>query len=72
MTVKRLIKILRKCEYKDATVLVDGYEYGVCDLGEDGVRLVKYSRDVHTSVDAGEHEVNENGSFVGLLLSRGW
>lgn len=72
MTVKRLIKILRKCPYKDATVLVDGYEYGVCDLGEDGIQLVKYSRDVHTDENAGEHEINENGSFVGLVLSRGW
>lgn len=72
MTVKRLIKILKKCEYKDATVLVDGYEYGVCHLGEDGIQLVRYSRDVHTDENAGEHEINENGSFVGLVLSRGW
>lgn len=72
MTVKRLIKILKKCEYKDATVLVDGKEYGVCDLEKDGVKLVMYSRDVHTDENAGEHEINESGSFVGLVLSRGW
>lgn len=79
MTVKRLIKILRKCPYKDAAVLiipVDGREYGVCDLDDDGVKLVRYSRDVipdvHTSQNAGEHEINEKGSFIGLLLSRDW
>lgn len=71
MTVKELIKILKRQD-KAATVLVDGYEYGVCDLGEQGVQAVRYSRDVNTWENAGEHEVDEKGSYVGVLLSRGY
>jgi len=72
MTVKELMKILKRHD-KAATVLVDGYEYGVCDLGEDGIMACRYSRDVNTDENAGEHEINQTtGSYVGVLLSRGW
>ena len=72
MTVKELIKILKRHD-KNATVLVDGKEYGVCDLEEDGIMACRYSRDVNSHENAGEHEINQTtGSYAGVVLSRGW
>ena len=68
MKVKELIKILERCQSKDADVLVDGYEYGVCDLKSDGIQTVRYDRNVDNSYYGGPHKANEEGEFLGLLL----
>ena len=69
MTVKELIKILRKYP-SDDDVLVDGYEFGMCDLKENGIVSIRYNKNVYDCYYAGPHKADENGEFLGLLLTR--
>lgn len=70
MTVAGLIELLRKHDPKN-TVLVDGYEYGLCDVKEASMRKIRFTKDVNTSLDAGPHEEDNKGDFRGLVIGRG-
>lgn len=73
MTIRELISILKKHD-PDMAVLVDGYEYGLCDVKEKTIRPIKYRRDVNIGNYCGPHEQvwshEEGKGETGLVISR--
>ena len=70
MTVKELITILSKLD-EDMRVLVDGYECGFSDLHEKHIRQMRFIENHNTASFAGEHEEDDEGDHVGIVLGRG-
>lgn len=52
------------------TVLVDGYEYGLCDLEKGNIRSVRFNRDVNDCSWAGPHKQDSDGEFAGVVIGR--
>jgi len=69
MTVARLIGILRRFD-PDDLVLVNGYEYGLCEVKRADIRSIRFNKNVHTRVIAGPHEEDKEGVFFGALIGR--
>ena len=74
MTIGQLISILEK--YGLSTdVLLDGYEYGFCDVIDKNIRLIKYSKDIQQGAWGGPHEEafddDEEAVCSGVVIGRG-
>jgi len=70
MKVKELILILLRHD-ENMAVLVDGYEYGMCDLEARHIERIRFFRDVNSSSCAGPHKGAAGGDELGLILGRG-
>ena len=70
MLVGDLISILSKHD-KNMAVLVNGYEYGLCDLEASNIQVVRFGRDVNSYYYAGPHEEDSRGDETGVVLGRG-
>ncbi len=70
MLVGDLISLLSKHD-RNMPVLVDGHEYGLCDLETPNIRVVRFGRDINTSYFAGPHDDYPEGDEVGIVLGRG-
>lgn len=69
MRVSQLMEVLSKYDGY-TTVLVDGYKVGFCDLHEEAITEVTYSRNLDPESYADECKADAEGRFQGLLLSK--
>lgn len=70
MTVDDLISILSEYSNRNLTVLVDGYEAGLCDVKRESIRLIRFNRDDNISDYLGPHEEDSDGEFKGVVIGR--
>lgn len=70
MIVRELIEILHKHD-GNMTVLVEGYEYGLCDTEEENIKETRYFENHNRASFAGPHEPSAEGDHVGLVIGRG-
>jgi len=70
MTVNEMIAILSKHD-GDMTVLVEGYEQGLCDAAAENINQMRYFENRNKEYWEGPHEPGAQGDCVGLVIGRG-
>lgn len=70
MTVGQLIDVLKRFDAGDI-VLVDGYDYGLCDVEKSEIREIRFEKNINNNSYAGPHVEVEEGEFFGVVIGRG-